>query len=302
MARLLADPLQGLNVFVCCAEQGSFTRAGQLLGLTPSAVSKAMSRLEQELGSRLFQRSPRAVTLTAEGSEFFARCRELVDQAEAARQTLAGAAVRARGQLRVSSPVSFGQFVLSPALAEWLRRQPELGVQLSLSDRVPDLVEERLDLAIRLGEPPDSRLVARRIGEMPFVLVASAAYLRARGRPRRPQDLSDHACLGYVQAWDGALRRWSFTRGEDKLLHLPRGPLASGHVSVLLDAALAGAGIAQLPRFVAAEVLAQGRLKLLMPEYASFGPPLYALYSPRRQNSAALQSLLGLVSGLADRL
>jgi LysR family transcriptional regulator, regulator for bpeEF and oprC len=302
MARSDVDPLIGLNTFVCCAESESFTAAGRVLGLTPSAVSKAVTRLERDLGVRLFQRSPRAVTLTAEGAEFYAQCKGLVDSAAGARALVSGSRGRPWGTLRVSAPVAFGQFVLSKALGEWLKRFPEVKVHLVLGDRVPDLVEERFDVAIRLGEPPDSRLIAHLVGQTPFVAVASPGYLRVRGTPTHPEQLDGHACLGYLRARDGAVRRWTFDRQGERFEVDPLGPLCSGHGPVLLDAVVSGSGIAQLPRFMVASDVDSGALQIVLEDYSSYGPPVYAVYSHNRHRSSTIQEFLSFVRGLGSQL
>ncbi|MEJ2632283.1 MAG: LysR family transcriptional regulator [Acidihalobacter sp.] len=302
MARSDNDPLTGLNAFVCCAEAGSFTAAGRVLGLTPSAVSKAMTRLERDLGVRLFQRSPRAVTLSPEGAEFYAQSKDLVDRAAAARTLVSSLRGEPRGTLRVSAPVAFGEFILSKSLGEWLRQFPEVKVDLMLTDRIPDLVEERFDIAIRLGEPPDSRLVAHLIGQMPFLAVAAPGYLHARGTPTHPQQLADHACLGYLRARDGTLRRWTFEREGQRYEIEPQGPLCSGHGPVLLDAAVSGSGIAQLPRFMVKAAIENGTLVTVLEEYVSYGPPLYAVYSHNRHRSSTIQEFLAFVRGLSNQL
>lgn len=296
-----SDPFRGLNAFVRAAESRSFTGAARVLGLTPSAVSKAVTRLEQELAVRLFNRSPREVTLTPEGQEFFSHCQELVHGIEDARALVVGASLQPQGLLRVSAPVSFGQFVLAKALPAWLSAFPGIRVDVVLTDRITDLAEERLDVAIRMGSVPDSRLVARPLGSMPFATAASKKYLKRHGRPVTPSDLNDHACLGYLLESTGGLRQWEFHVKGRRVTIEPRGPLGTGHASVLLDAAKGGLGIVQAPRFLLREAIDDGALEEVLNGYSQKGPQLTVVYPRNRHGSRKLQEFVSFLYSLAAR-
>ena len=298
-----SDPFSGIAAFVRAAESRSFTRAGRLLGVTPSAISKAVSRLEAELGVRLFHRSVREIVLTGEGEEFFSQCRDLVHTAEDARASLAsGEGSEVRGTLRVCLPISFGQFVVGLALAPWLARHPALRVELMLTDRYADLAEERLDLAVRLGEVPDSRLVARPMPPHRFVTCASAEYLARRGCPDTPEQLCGHDCLAYIEAATGAPRHWVFLR-EGQTVHLrPEARFVTDQAALLVQQAEAGLGIVQMPRYVVRAPLESGALQAVLPDYAAPGPPLSIVYAQARHAAPRVRLFVEFLLGLSERL
>ncbi len=292
------DPFSDISTFVRAAEAGNFTRAARVLRITPSAVSKSVARLEAELGVRLFHRSPRQITLTGDGEAFFDVCRQGMTAIEDARSTLAGEAQPWRGKLRLCVPVSFGQYVVAPALSDWLAVHPGLDIELTLTDRHVDMTAERFDLAVMLGEVPDSRLVARPLPAHRFLTVAAPAYVQQYGVPSTPDDLAGHACLRYVMANSGQFRTWTFSREGRQYSHFPVGRFASDHAAVLLALAEGGRGIFQAPYYVVAPALADGRVVPVLAGYDSIGAPLSVVYEKTRQTSArtvlAVEFLLGL--------
>lgn len=296
------DPFSDISTFVRAAETGNFTRAARVLRLTPSAVSKSVARLEAELGVKLFHRSPRQITLTGDGEFFYAACRQSMSGVEAARSLLSGDAQPWCGKLRLAVPVSFGQYVVAPALGAWLAAHPGLEVELVLTDRHVDMTAERFDLAVMLGEVPDSRLVARALPPHRFVTVAAPSYLRQQGVPRRPEDLSGHRCLRYVMAGSGRFRAWTYTRQGQHYRHVPLGPLASDHAAVLLALAEAGQGILQAPRYVVSAGLEAGRLVPVLDEHACTGAPLAVVYGHARQASARTRLMVEFLLSLGDQL
>ena len=292
------DPFSDISTFVRAAEAGNFTRAARLLQLSPSAVSKAVARLEAELGIRLFHRSPRQITLTGDGEAFFQVCRQSMTNIEDARSLLAGDSQPWRGKLRFCVPVSFGQYVVAPALSQWLADHPGLEVDLRLTDRHADMTAERFDLAVMLGEVPDSRLVARPLPIHRFLTVAAPVYLERYGVPETPDDLAEHVCLRYVMVNSGQCRVWTFSRGGEQYNYSPAGQLASDHAVVLLALAEGGHGIIQAPYYVVASALTSGRLVPVLSDFDSAGAPLTVVYEKARQASVrtqlAVQFLLGL--------
>src|SRR5688572_21473454 len=198
--------------FVRAVERGGFSAAARDLGLTPSAVSKLVTRLEDRLGVRLLNRTTRRLALTAEGEGFFQRSQRILADIAEAEEEVGRSRVQPRGLLRVNVGTAFGMHQLVPALPEFLTRHPDVQVELTITDRVVDLIEEGADLGIRLGTLPDSSLVARRISEVERVICASPAYLRRHGTPRKPADLRGHNCLNMANA--PSLRRWPF-EGRD---------------------------------------------------------------------------------------
>lgn len=299
---MTTDPFSGIAAFVRAAESRSFTRAARLLGITPSAISKSVARLETELGVRLFHRSRREMILTGDGEDFFRQSQHLVHAAEDARASLTGGSREAHGKLRACIPISFGEFVLGPALPGWLARYPGVKLELMLTDRHADLGEERLDLAMRLGEIPDSRLVARPMPPHRFVTCAAPAYLAAHGEPRAPADLEGHNCLAYLAASTGAPRPWSFVdAGETKRI-LPEGNLVTDQAALLVQFAEAGAGIVQVPRYLVRPALQAGRLRPLLGDYASLGPPLSIVYPQTRHPALRVRLFVDFLLALGDRL
>ncbi|WP_374008249.1 LysR substrate-binding domain-containing protein [Delftia lacustris] len=296
------DPFSDINTFVQAAEAGNFTRAARMLRVTPSAVSKSVARLEAELGVQLFHRSPRLITLTGDGEVFFDSCRLGLTAIEDARNRLAGASQPWRGKLRLCVPVSFGQYVVAPALSDWLAVHPGLDIELALTDRHVDMTAERFDLAVMLDEVPDSRLVARRLPAHRFLTVAAPCYLAQNGIPEEPEELGEHACLRYVMANSGQFRTWTFLHGEEQFSHFPNGPLASDHATVLLALAEGGRGILQAPRYVVEESLAAGRLVTVLAEFESTGAPLSVVYEKARHASARTRLAVDFLLGLGTHL
>src|SRR5471032_2587307 len=200
------DSLSGISMFVQVAETRSFTEAGRLLGVSSSAVGKSIARTEERLGVRLFHRSTRSVTLTAEGALFLERCRRILGEVEAAEAELSGAVGSPRGRLRISTPQLSG--LIMPALDAFMQQYPDIALDIDLSDRMVDVIEEGFDAVIRTGEQLDSRLVSRRLGSCGQVMVASPAYLAQRGVPQHPRELAQHSCLLHKFPATGKLERW----------------------------------------------------------------------------------------------
>ncbi|RWD45559.1 LysR family transcriptional regulator [Mesorhizobium sp.] len=254
-----------IEVFVRVVEAGSFSAAARTLRMTPSAVSKLIARLEARLGARLVSRSTRKLQLTPEGAAFFdSGARILADMAAAEREAAAGAAPR--GRLRVNSYVPFGQHRLIPLMPRFLERYPEIAIDLVLTDNVIDLMEERADVAIRAGPLGESRLVARKLGQSPVVVVAAPPYLRKHGAPRTPADLDHHNRMGFcfVRHVDG----WPFvdSAGEALIVPITGNALVSDGEAMRLMA-LSGTGIARLARWHVEPDIAAGRLVPLLENF-----------------------------------
>jgi DNA-binding transcriptional LysR family regulator len=273
----IMEKTSGLAAFVRTLDAGSFAEAGRLLGATPSAVSKSVARLERRLGVRLIQRSTRTLSATAEGAAYYERVAPLlraIDDAEAVVQH----ADTARGVLRVTVPVLFGRPLIA-AWSEWfVVRHPAIRLELSVTDRQVDLIREGYDVAVRMGRLEDTGLVGRSLGTARFMLAASPGYLQRRGLPRSLAELRRHACLRFVSA--GRPSPWGFADGTD---FAPEGPFDTDDGLTLRHAALAGAGIAQLPHFAIADDLAAGRLAEVLPDRPMIGIPIHALHAFGRQ-------------------
>lgn len=291
------DHLTGMAVFARVVEEGGFSKAAQTLGLSKSAVSKQVSRLEDRLGVRLLNRTTRRLSLTEAGTAFYEGCRQVVSDAEAAEAAVSHLASAPRGVLRVNAPMSFGQLHVAPALPDFMARYPELAIDLQLNDRTVDVVEEGFDMAIRIGELPDSSLIARRLAPMRRAAAAAPAYLDRHGRLAHPRDLEAHECLIYSYlAWG---REWRFD-GEGGEVRVP----VSGRVEInngdaLLAAARRGAGIVMLPTFLVGDDLRAGRLE---PVLADWSPTqrgaVYAVFPASRN---LLPKVRVFVDFLAER-
>lgn len=252
------DSLSGFAVFVQVAETRSFVAAGRALGVSASAVGKRVARLEERLGVRLFHRSTRSITLTAEGALFLARSRRVLAEIEAAEQELSQATGTPRGRLRVSLPL-VSSLVL-PVLADFMAAYPAIELDLDFSDRLVDVIEEGFDAVVRTGEPADSRLSSRQLGEFSQLLVASPAYLARHGTPASPADLARHACLHYRYPATGKVEVWPLAPGPDGGEAHPPVSMICNNIETRLCFALRGRGIACLPDFSVRAALAEGAL------------------------------------------
>ena len=292
------DNLNAITVFVRIGETRSFTLAARRIGITPSAASKSVSRLERELGVRLVNRTTRTVSLTSDGASFFIRCRQILADIEEAQIVLTRASTVPRGKLRVQIPVGFGRRVIVPALADFIARYPELIIDIELSDRGVDLAEEGLDAVVRIGDLPDSRLIARKLCETYFVTCAAPEYLRRHGEPKTPDDLEKHRCLTYVSPQTGHVTNWRFTHKGKHFSKTINGILNMNSVESILDVAVAGAGIITLSNFVVADAIRAGKLKLILRDYIARESVISIVYLPNRQMSSRMQAFVSFLSDL----
>lgn len=288
----LAD-LNDLRFFASVVEHGGFSSAGRALGLPKSRLSKRIALLEERLGVRLLQRTTRRVGLTEAGRAHFLRCEAVLaelQEAESAASALGGAL---SGTLRVSAGSGLGLTHMTPLLARFLEQHPQLDLDLHLSNRNVDLVEEGFDLAIRIGALSDSRLVARRLGDSRRLLVASPAYLRAQGTPRRPADLVTHAAL--VLEVGTMTARWALQRRGANATVRVRARMRSNNALALLDACRAGVGIALLPQFIVGADLEAGRLVRVLPSWTAAEQGIFAIYPGNRFIPAKVRAFVDFV-------
>jgi DNA-binding transcriptional LysR family regulator len=274
------DTIAGMEALVALADAGSFSAGARDLGLTPSAMSKLVTRLERRLGTQLVERTTRRMRLTEAGHGYYRRARGVLAAMDEAELELDGLRAAPRGLLRVSAPVPFGLTRVLPALTTFRARHPEVQVELDLSDRVVDLVEEGIDVAVRVTEAaPPQGVVARRLGVVDRVLCASPAYLQAHGTPRTVAHLASHDCLVLTSA--ATPRVWHLGKKGGAPQAVPvRGAIAVNHVLGLRVAALAGLGIAELARYLVADDLAAGDLVVVLPSHAPPARTAFALYQP----------------------
>lgn len=287
------DLFTGIAPFVAVAEARSFRRAAESLGVSTAAVSKAIRRLEESLGVRLFDRTSRTVALSPEGEALLGRAREALDLLRAGREAAAEGARRPRGDVRISLPFILSRS-LTPALSRLAPQHPELVVHLHFSDQLTRLVDDQIDVAIRMGELADSSLVSRLLFRPRWVTLGAPAYLGRRGVPRRPEDLDRHDLIAFVMP-TGQRRPWVLERGGDDpetcTVH-PTGPVDCTFGDALLDAALAGVGLVQVLDFMAADALARGDLIEVLADHALPGPPIHALCLADRQSTPRIRAVL----------
>lgn len=256
------DSLSGILAFVQVAETRSFSDAGRQLGVSSSAVGKSVARMEERLEVRLFHRSTRSVTLTAEGALFLERCRRILAEIAAAELELADTRAAPRGKLRISLPLVSG--LMMPVLTAFMHRYPDIELDVDFSDRLVDIVEEGFDAVVRTGEPTDSRLVSRRLGVFELVLVASPDYLKRRGVPEKPADLLGHACLQHKFPTTGRFEPWPLRPLPGEILPELPATMICNTTEALVQVAQAGLGIACLPDFMVQEALRRGELRRVL--------------------------------------
>lgn len=266
----------GMELFVHTAQSQSFAATAREFGITASAVSKSIARLETHLGVRLFQRSTRVVSLTEEGRIYLEHCQGILKQMARAQDELANLHRRPVGTLKIALPYVAGYFM--PALGEFARRYPEIRLDLDFSDRLTDIIGEGFDIAVRTGEPADSRLVSRPLHAYRHCIVASPAYWAEHGTPATPADLARHRCLHYRFPTTGRLFEWA----ADGVPHLPES-LTANHLDALLHLAGQGQGVACVPEFSVAAAVAQGRLQSVLHDYCRTAKTFHIVF-PSKNN------------------
>ncbi|HEY0123081.1 MAG TPA: LysR family transcriptional regulator [Rhizobium sp.] len=276
------DRLSGLNAFVRSADLGSFAAAGRVLGLSASAIGKAVTNLEKQLGVRLLQRSTRSIRLTEEGRLFHERCRRVLDDLDDAQASLAQAVAVPRGRLRVSVPIVSYHFLL-PVLPEFLARYPEVELDIDFNDRIVDMIEEGIDVAIRSGDLPDSRLMSRTLRPFQMLLCAAPAYLERYGVPGCPRDLDDHLAIRFRFPNSGKLQNWPLTPPDDGPELRMKTALSCNNMEALRGAVISGLGIGCMPDFLARGPLAEGKLRTVLDKYID-GPGHFHLLWPSNRH------------------
>lgn len=296
----LDDLFAGVTPFVHTAEARSFRRAAEQLGVTPAAISKAVAKLEDDLGVRLLTRSSRHVALTAEGEVFLERCREVIAGIRGARDAASRSRRAPHGEVVIALPFILAP-LLAPALSEPAARYPRLTFRLQLSDRISRMVDEGIDVALRIGDLGDSSLVRRLLRRTRWVTVAAPSYLARRPAPASPAKLSAHNCLRFV-APNGKPRDWTF-RGPDDRPEPTRveGNLLVDHGEFLVQAARSGMGVCQVLDFMIEDDLREGRLMEILPGWAADGPPIHALCLPERAKSPNGRAVLDFLAEVFRR-
>ncbi|MFE1599501.1 LysR family transcriptional regulator [Methylobacterium sp. ID0610] len=292
---------EGLALFAKVAEERSYAGAARAVGVSVATVSRAVSRLEERLGGRLFNRSSRQLALTEFGLRVVEGAARSYREAEAAEDAARELSSRPRGTVRLAVPMSFGLRWVAPLLPELFRLYPDIAVDLHLSDARVDLVGEGFDAALRIAALPDSALVARRLMPVAPLVVAAPGYLARHGRPSHPADLKPEHCLGY--AYRARRGVWRF-RGEggEEVTVVPSGPLRVTNADALLPTLLDGLGVAELPDFIAAEYLADGRLEALLPEWCLPGGALSFVTPSAQARPAKVEALAEFFAARLSRV
>jgi DNA-binding transcriptional LysR family regulator len=291
------DSFAAMAAFLATVEEGSFSGAATKLGLTPSGVSKLVGRLEGRLGVRLFQRTTRQMRLTHSGDIYFERSRRIFDDLRSLDDAIAVSDDVPRGLLRVTAPVVLGHVRVFPAVSAFHQAFPTSKIDLLLVDRVVDLIEERIDVAVRMTASPPLSYVAKKLGEDARVLCASPGYLARRGRPGRPQDLKEHDCLAFIPGTaDGTPATWKLRTDSGKPVAIRVcGRLHTNSIFSLHEAALDGLGIADLPSYLVDKDLRAGRLEAVLHDFIAFDRSVYAVYAPGRSVPARIREFVKLL-------
>jgi DNA-binding transcriptional LysR family regulator len=284
--------LSGVTVLIAVVGAGTIARAAEALGLSPSGVSRALSRLEQRVGVRLLARTTRSLSLTDEGRRFYEQVGPHLAGIEEAAIEAAGSASKVQGRLRVNIDPFFSRIVLSRHLAAFLARYPDLAVELIMRDSVGDLVADGFDLALRFGEPPIGSFVARKLVETRVLTVASPSYIKAHGKPRHPKEIEERDCIDFYDAANARPYDWEMRRKKEVLPLRIKARLLVSDSGTLIGACEAGAGIGQVLEIGCLEHLRGGRLVELFPEWSDERFPLFAVYPSRLHRAAKVRAFI----------
>ncbi|MES5484459.1 LysR family transcriptional regulator [Bradyrhizobium sp. INPA03-11B] len=292
------DRIDAMQAFVAVADLEGFAPAARKLGLSPSAITRLIAALEERLGARLLQRTTRQVTLTDAGSRYLERARRILADVEEAEDAVESERTRPEGRLVISAPFGFGRLHVSPVVSAYLKRYPDVGVDLRLSDRRINLVEDGVDLAVRLGHLPDSTLVARHVGQMRRIVVASAGYLKLRGEPKRPADLTSHDTIQF-----GAMTAtpdWRFMEDGQEIRITPTPRFTSNSSDAAIQFAEQDGGLTRVMAYQAAESLKAKRVRIVLAAFEQPPVPIHVVYPTSRLLSAKVRTFIDLVTEITD--
>jgi DNA-binding transcriptional LysR family regulator len=292
------DLFSSMKMYVAVVEGGSFSAAADKLDISRAMASKQIQKLEEHLGTRLLNRTTRRLSLTETGREFYERSIQIIGDVEDAEQIAGQMTRRPQGVLRVTIPLSYGQHRLATVIGDYTQAYPHVQLDIKLSDRKVDLIEEGLDLAIRIGAMPQSDLIARKIGGVRSIICATPAYLARHGTPQTLEDLTKHSCLGYTLSGTGA--EWRL-EGPDGSVSVPiSGPIKADNGDIIRLAALSDAGIIFQPHFIVGDDIDAGRLVRVLPEWQSVELGVYAVYPSRKHLSAKVRTFVDFLVAALD--
>jgi DNA-binding transcriptional LysR family regulator len=291
------DRFNSIRVFVKVVESSSFAGAAARLGISASMVTLHVKELEERLGVRLLNRTTRKVSLTEAGRAYHERCKRLLADLEETEQAVSDMHAAPRGELHINATPTFGILQLAPAMADFTTRFPEISVELMLSEHTVDLVEEGFDVAVRVGELPDSSLIARQLAPCHMVVCGAPSYFEKHGKPRTPADLTTHNCLTVTGTGLPYYRAWHLMAADGTTLNIsPMGNLRTNSGAVLIVAAIAGHGLACLPTYLVGDALHSGRLVTVLDDYMAPPLPLRALYPHNRYLSAKVRAFVDFLA------
>jgi DNA-binding transcriptional LysR family regulator len=291
------DRLDAMRVFAAVADAGSLSSASRALGIPVPTVSRKLAALEAHLGARLLSRTTRRMALTEAGRRYLDACRRVIAEIEAADQILSGDEGKLHGSLAVTAPVVFGRLHVLPVVAEFLRAHRRVDVRLTLADRILEMIDEGIDVAIRIGALPDSSLIAVRVGSIRRITCASPDYLRERGRPARPEDLSAHECITFTAL--ASPERWSYPTRRGMRSVAVQSRLAVTTAEAAIDAAAAGLGVTRVLSYQAAAAIAAGRLETILERFEPPAAPVRVLHGDGRSPRPKVREFVALA---AERL
>jgi DNA-binding transcriptional LysR family regulator len=292
------DRIDAMQAFVAVADLQGFAPAARKLKLSPSAVTRLIAALEERLGARLLQRTTRSVTLTDTGRHYLERARRILADVEEAERAAEGERTRPSGRLVVSAPLGFGRLHVSPVMSAYLKRYGEVSGELRLEDRMISLVEDGIDLAVRIGHLADSSLVARHVGEMRRIVVASPAYLKARGEPKTPEAIASHDTIQFGSTAGVADWRFLDAGKEVRITYDPR--FSSNSSDAAIQYAAEGGGLTRVMAYQAAEALKAGKLKIVLQKFELPSLPINIVYPTSRLLSAKVRTFVDLVMEIAN--
>ena len=292
------ERLTGLIAFARAGSLGSFTAAARMLSVSPSAVSKSIKRLEQNLGVSLFTRTTRSLKLTPEGRDLHERALRLLHEAEEIEEAAKSARSEPSGRLRIAAPLPIGIHLLAPALATFREKYPQVTVDLRLSDHFVDIIDEGIDVAVRIGDLPDSRLLSRSLAPHQLCCYASPAYLERRGVPDHPDELAGHETVALRYQSSGQISRWPFRLGERSIEIVPTAGIIVDASDALVAALVAGGGIGLTASFIAAPHVASGTLVPVLASYAVERHNITAPWPESRRANPAVRAFLALLQDL----
>lgn len=292
------DRLTGLIAFARAASLGSYTAAARDLSVSPSAISKSVQRLEQHFELRLFNRTTRSLTLTPEGQDLYERAQRILREVEDIEQAAVASRAEPSGILKVTAPPPIGLNILAPAIPRFRERYPKLAIDLRLGDQFVDMVAQGIDVAVRVGNLADSRLISRTLGPHRICAFASPAYLAKRGMPLELSDLADHDCVNFRYQSSGQALRWPFNVGDQMVEIVPDASIIIDASDAVAAVLAAGGGIGISPTYVAAPYVARGELKPLFPQFAVDRSSITALWPESRRGSPNVKAFVGFLNEL----